>query len=73
MSAKPEFWGYDTGARTLEVRCSCGKLLLTQMAYEQHMKARHPERVRAMKKSGKWQQDKIDGWSQISTDLCLDR
>lgn len=60
--SKPEFWGYDTGRRTSEVLC-CGKKLLTQVAYEQHMKARHSERVRVMKKSGRWQQDRLDGWA----------
>jgi len=61
---RPQYWGYDTGRRTLAVEC-CGKELLSQVAYEQHMKTKHPKRVREMKKSGKWQQDLIDGWSRV--------
>lgn len=62
---KPFYWGYDTGRRTLSVECSCGKLLLGQAAYEDHMKAKHPDRVRKMKKDGRWQQDRLDGWTTI--------
>ena len=64
MKTKPYLWGYDTGSRTLEVRCSCGKVTFDRLAYEQHMKAKHLELVRQMKHDGRWQQDKIDGWSQ---------
>lgn len=63
MNSKPYLWGYDTGRRTLSVEC-CGKELLDQTAYEQHMRAKHPERVRQMKRDGRWQQDRIDGWSR---------
>jgi hypothetical protein len=62
-SSKPYFWGYDTGRRTLEVRCSCGKVAFDSLAYEHHMMAKHPDRVRKMKKDGRWQQDRLEGWS----------
>lgn len=63
--AKPNYWAYDTGRRTLWVDCSCGKRLLDQTAYEQHMVAKHPDRVRKMKKDGRWAQDRLDGWSKL--------
>lgn len=60
----PCYWGYDTGSRMLEVRCFCGKLCLSHAAYEQHMKAKHPGRLRALKQCGCWQQYLLDGWAR---------
>lgn len=68
-NGKPDFrrkfyWGYDRGYRTSSVEC-CGKELLSRVAYEQHMKGKHPRRVRQMKKDGRWQQDRLEGWTSM--------
>ena len=58
---KDDYYGHKTGRTILDVFCvPCKKLLETQDAYEKHMVAKHPRRVRQYKKSGRWQQDRID-------------
>lgn len=60
----PCYWGYDTGRRTSSVRCFCGKECETHEAYEQHLKAKHPAHLRALKRCGCWQQYLLDGWTK---------
>lgn len=62
--SKKDFWGQKRGHTILDVFCTpCKKLLETLDAYEKHMIAKHPRRVRRYKKSGRWQQDRID-WKE---------
>jgi len=58
---KDDYVGHKTGKTILDVFCiPCKKQLDTLDAYEKHMMAKHPRRVRQFKKSGRWQQDRID-------------
>jgi hypothetical protein len=58
--SKDRYWGHKRGHTILDVKCFCGKLLLEWQDYANHMRAKHPKMVRKLKKSGQWQQDKID-------------
>ncbi len=61
----PCYWGYDTGKRTCEVMCFCGKHCHDQESYENHMRDKHPRYVRQLKQCGCWQQYQLDGWTSI--------
>jgi len=61
---KDRYFG-DRGHTIFDVTCFCGKFCLTWTAYTNHMRAKHLKMVRKLKKSGQWQQDKIE-WRRIS-------
>lgn len=52
--------GYDRGHRIADVTCHCGKFCDTRIGYYQHLQAKHPKRLRQMKKSGEWEQIEFD-------------
>lgn len=57
---KDAYWGHKTGKTILDVLCFCGKFVTEWQDYANHMLAKHPKIVRQLKKSGQWDQDRID-------------
>ena len=57
--SRDRYLGYKNST-ILEVTCFCGKVTAEWQDYANHMMAKHPKLVRKHKKSGHWQQVRID-------------
>jgi len=48
------------GRRIIDIACRCGKVCDTFIAWDQHIQAKHPAMRRAIRKSGEWDQYRLE-------------
>ncbi len=48
------------GRRILEVKCRCGKICTTFQSWDDHLKAKHPQLRKEMRKDGTLEEDRLE-------------